>query len=71
MNIVSLVLGVFGEIGEWFVSFMPTIISMFYTTAEGGVGQLTFLGVLAIISLGISVVFLFMRLIENFLHLRA
>lgn len=69
MNIVTLVLGVFGSVGEWFIEFMPTIISLFYTV-ESGVGSLTFLGVLAVISLGISVCFLFMRVISNFLHFR-
>lgn len=65
-NILTAVFDVFSEVGAWFVEFIPTIIGIFYT-AEAG---LTFLGVLAVVSLGISIIFLVMGLIQNFLHFR-
>lgn len=65
-SILEAILAVFESIGEWIVSIIPTLLNMFYT-AEGG---LTFLGVLAVAGLGMSVIFLILRLIQNFLHFR-
>lgn len=65
-SILEAVLGVFESIGDWIVSIIPTLLNMFYT-ADGG---LTFLGVLAVAGLGMSVIFLIIGLIQNFLHFR-
>lgn len=66
MNVISAITGVFTEIGEWIVTTIPNIVEVFYNTESG----LTFLGILAVVALGISVFFLLMGLIQNFLHFR-
>lgn len=65
MAVITTILGVFTSIAEWFADAIPTVISLFY--AEN---VLTFLGGLAVTGLGISVVFLLMGVISNFLHFR-
>lgn len=71
MEIISAITGVFGAVSDWLVKFIPTLISLFWTPAAGETpGSLTFLGILAIISLAISIFFLVMGLIQNFLHFR-
>lgn len=71
MDVITAITNVFEAIGAWFVEFIPTLIQLFYTApAEGVTGGLTFLGVLAVISLAISVFFLVMGIIQNFLHFR-
>lgn len=74
MDVVTSITSVFSAIGEWLSGFIPTLISLFYeapTTGENAsAGGLTFLGVLAVIGLAISIFFLIMGLIQNFLHLR-
>lgn len=71
MGVVTSVTGVFEEIGAWLVKFLQSLIPLFYdTTLNEGAGGLTFLGVLAVIGLAISVFFLVMGVIQNFLHLR-
>lgn len=52
---LTVVLAVFTAMAEWFATAIPTVISLFY--AEGA---LTFLGVLAVAGLAVSVVFLLM-----------
>lgn len=70
-TVLESVLAVFTAVGEWFSDFVPTLFSLFWSAGtEGGVGQLTFLGVLAVAGLAISVVFLVIGLIQNFLHFR-
>lgn len=64
-TVLTAVLAVFTSIGEWFAEMLPTIMSMFY--AEGA---LTFLGVLAVAGLGVSIIFLLIGVISNFLHFR-
>lgn len=66
MSIVSSITGVFQSIAEWIVSMLPSISKIFYDAETG----LTFLGTLSIVGLGISIFFLLMGLIQNFLHLR-
>lgn len=66
MNIVTAITGVFTSIGAWIVDTIPTVVEVFYNAESG----LTFLGTLAVVALGISVFFLIMGLIQNFLHFR-
>lgn len=67
-EIISSITAVFTAIWEWIIGAIPDVVGVFYTSgAEGG---LTFLGVLALMALGISIFFLIMGLIQNFLHFR-
>lgn len=63
MAIITSILDVFSSVGEWIASAIPTYMTMFYT--ESG---LTFLGALAVAGLAFSVVFLFIGIIQRFLH---
>lgn len=65
MDVITAILGVFDVIATWFAEIMPTILAIFY--AEG---SLTILGALAVAGLAISVIFLIMGVIQNFLHFR-
>lgn len=65
-GIVNGITAVWTAISTWVIDTIPNVVEVFYT-AEGG---LTFLGTLSVIALGISVFFLIMGLIQNFLHLR-
>lgn len=60
--------GVFDAVFTWIKGAITAVIEVFYTTGENG--GLTFLGVLALIALAISIFFLLVGLIQNFLHLR-
>lgn len=71
MTVLDSVLDLFTEVGTWFSEFVPTMFSMFWTPGtEGGSGELTFLGVLAVAGLAISIIFLVLGFIQNFLHFR-
>lgn len=62
---------VFSEIITWIVDAMSDVLAIFYTSGgTSGSGSLTFLGVLAVAGLAISVFFLIMGVIQNFLHFR-
>lgn len=65
MGVLEAIFGVFTEIVSWISTTMPSIEAMFYAS-----DQLTFLGVLAVAGLGVSVVFLLLGVISNFLHFR-
>lgn len=71
MGVLSSILEVFSGVGEWIASSVQDLIPMFYVAGEGGTGQLTFLGVLACAGLAFSVIFLIMRIIQNFMHFRS
>lgn len=60
---------VFSAIFDWMIDAIPSVIAVFWTEGASG-GELTFLGVLALIALAISIFFLLLGLIQNFLHLR-
>lgn len=71
MGVLTNVLEVFSGIGEWISTAVNDLVPMFYTAgSDGGAGELTFLGVLAVAGLAISVVFLIIGVIQNFLHFR-
>lgn len=65
-SIVTAITGVFTAMATWIADTIPSIVAVFYDSTNG----LTFLGVLAVCALGISVFFLLMGLIQNFLHFR-
>lgn len=64
MSVISSVTGVFEDIGDWIVQFLPKLIPIFYNAESG----LTFFGTLAVAGLAISVFFLIMGLVQRFLH---
>lgn len=66
MGIIEQITGVFDAIGTWLTGAVQDLIPMFYVAESG----LTFLGTLAVIGLAMSVVFLLIGLIQNFLHFR-
>lgn len=67
MDILQLVLDVFGKVGEWMVGIIPTFFSLFYTPGiDGAAGSLTILGVLAIVTLGIGLATMFIAMIRSF-----
>lgn len=66
MNILESVLDVFDAISTWIVGAVQNVMPMFYVQETG----LTFLGVLAVSGLAISVIFLIIGVIQNFLHFR-
>lgn len=63
-SVITAITAVFTAIFEWIMEAIPSVVGVFWAT-EGG---LTFLGVLAVIALGISIFFLIMGLIQRFLH---
>ena len=67
MPVVTAITGVFTAIADWIAETIPSITEIFF---ESSSGQLTFMGVLAVIALGISIFFLLMGLVQNFLHFR-
>lgn len=66
MDIVSQVLSTFDKIGQWLITALKSFMGLFYEAESG----LTIFGTLAVVGLGISVVLLVFRIIQNFLHLR-
>lgn len=68
-DLLSAIFEVFDAVSTWFVGFVDGITGMFYNSGADG-GQLTFFGVLALVGLSISVIFLIIGLISNFLHFR-
>lgn len=65
-GVVSAITSVWSWLMNWLSQSIPSVISIFYDAESG----LTFLGTLAVVALGISVFFLLLGLIQNFLHLR-
>lgn len=65
------ILSVFTAIGEWFASVFDIIIPIFWTAGtSGGVGSLTFLGTLAVMSLGLAIILLILNRVVDFLQFR-
>jgi hypothetical protein len=65
-SVVSRIFAVFTEIIDWFTTSISSVSEMFYNDTTG----LTLFGTLAIIGLGISVVFLLVNVIKSMLRLR-
>lgn len=65
-GVLGAILEVFSSVGDWIATAVADLIPMFYVAESG----LTFLGVLAVAGLAISVVFLIIGVIQNFLHFR-
>lgn len=65
-SIISGMTAVFTAIFEWIQGALMSVLQVFYVAETG----FTFLGVLALVALGISIFFLLVGVISNFLHLR-
>lgn len=65
MGVLADILEVFSSIATWISDAVTSLIPIFWTS-EG----LTFMGVLAVAGLSISVIFLIIGVIQNFLHFR-
>lgn len=70
MDILTAIFGVFSKFGTWIVETIPDLLGLFWKPAaeSGGTGSLTFLGILAVCGLAMSVIFLLVGLIQRFLH---
>ena len=66
-TVVSRVLAVFNEIGNWIPEALENMVPIFYSNETG----LTFLGTLAVCGLAFSVVFLLIGIIQKFLKFGA
>lgn len=66
---IELIFALFTKVGDWIVATLGSLTELFWTQSGDGV-QLTFLGALSLVALGISVIFLMIRVIQNFLHFR-
>lgn len=64
-SVISAITAVFTAVMGWLQTAITSVVAVFWTGEA-----LTFLGVLALIALGISIFFLLVGLIQNFLHLR-
>lgn len=65
-GIIGAIFGIFTSIGVWMVETLPTFFALFYVQETG----LTLLGTLAVCSLGISIVFLLVGIIQRFMKFR-
>ena len=70
MGILTAIFAIFTGVGDWIISSLNDLMSIFWTAGESGAGQLTFLGVLAVAGLAFSVIFLIIGIIQRFLHFR-
>lgn len=66
-TVVDEIFAVFDKVGDWIVDALTTFVVVFYSPTTG----LTFLGVMALVSLGIAVIFLVIGVIQSFLKFRA
>ena len=70
MAIITAMTNVFQAVFTWIKTAMISVIEVFYTTGADGTGELTILGILALVGLGISIFFLLVNVISGFLNLR-
>lgn len=67
-------IGAITEVWTEVLSVLTTMLgdvqNIFYTAGTGGEGQLTFLGVLAVIAVAIGICFLVIGVVQNFLKFR-
>lgn len=66
-SVLDSILAVFSAVGEWIATAVQSFVPMFYVPETG----LTFLGVLAVISVAIGMAFLILRVLQNFLGFRS
>lgn len=66
-TLIGSITAVWQAILSWFTDALGSIQAVFYDAESG----LTFMGVLAVISVAVGIVFLLVGVIQNFLHLRS
>lgn len=72
IDIIEGMLAVWEAIGDWIIVRLSDMQAVFWNAGvEGGVGSLTFLGVLAVATVGIGFVFLLIGVIQNFIKFRS
>lgn len=70
MTIVSAILDIWSGISTWIIEALQSIVALFWVAGDAGGGQLTYFGVLSVVSVGIGIFFLLLRVLQNFLKLR-
>lgn len=69
MGVLEAILDVFTNVGTWIAGAFTTLEPVFWTAGvEGTSGSLTFMGVLAVASLAMSVAFLILGIVTRFLR---
>lgn len=68
MTFLDRMFSVFRDCGDWLLSQISTLVSLFWNAASN---ELTFVGILSLISLGFSVIFLLIKVVLNFMHFRS
>ena len=63
MSIVTSIFDVFSSISDWIVSAVADVTPMFWDAQSG----LTFMGTLALLGLGVGIVFLIIGIVQKFL----
>lgn len=66
MDILTAVFTVFAAVFDAMIGWLTDVVELFINSS----GELTFFGTLALVSLGISIFFLLVRVVQNFLHFR-
>lgn len=62
-NVLTAVFDVFTAVGDWFATAVESLIPMFYAN-----GELTFIGVMSVAGLGVSIILLILNLIGDYLR---
>lgn len=65
-GVATAIFEIFDLIGDWIVETIPKFFVLFYSAETG----LTIVGVLAVCSLGVGVVFLLVGFVQRFFHFR-
>lgn len=68
---ISSIFDVFSYIGGFVIGLLNSVTGLFWFVNGSGEIKLTLLGVLSLVALGVSLVFLLLRVIRNFLHFRS
>lgn len=69
MGIITAITGVFTSIGTWIIEQLGALQTLFWTVADDGTVTLTFVGVLTLIGLAISISLLIINMIKGFMRL--
>lgn len=64
-SIVSTVFNVFTDVSTWFVDALASVVNLFYSE-----GNLTFLGVMALVGLGIGVTRMVIAMVTSFIQFK-